>query len=119
MIEIASKWHPALADGLTEGRSCFYVGETGKPVSFQFQDHLTGRTRDGPGKNISGVVFRRMRKLQGGVILERGVDATLRFDLIDVIEPVADRDQAEALESRVIDELRTEGHCVYPEGAGS
>ncbi len=119
IIEIAPRWHSEVAEGLPAGRSCFYVGETGKAVPLRFQDHLTGKTLGSRGTNSSGAVFRRMRRLRGGAMLERGADATLRFDLMDGLETAADRDRAETVEAQTIDRLRADGHCVYPKGPGA
>jgi hypothetical protein len=118
VIEICPKWYGLVAEGLPEGRRCLYVGETGKPVAARFRDHLTGRTDRDDDRDLSGRVFRRMRSDQSGGSLRRGVDASLRFDLFDRIEPVSDQEAASVLEAGVIDELRRQGHCVYPEGAG-
>ena len=118
VIEIAAKWHGEVAPGLPRARSCFYVGETRKPPSRRFQDHLEGRSQRDRRRNLSGAVFKVMRKRQSGALLERGSDARLRFGLMAGLDPVPDVERAEALEALTIDRLRAEGHCVYPEGPG-
>lgn len=119
MIEILPRWYDVGAPGLPAGRRCYYVGETGKELTERYREHRTGEVLHGRRSKSPAQVFARMRKAQGGHALRRRVDVVLRRTMSDRYLPVATQEEAEALESQVVDELRVAGHAVYPKRVGS
>ncbi len=119
IIEISDKWHDLVAPGLPVGRRCYYVGETGKDVGERFKEHKTGRSKPGRREKRRAKVFARMDRENGGETLLKNEDVVLRRGMMKDYEPQPDKSGAEALEGSVVDELREQGHCVYPRGAGT
>lgn len=124
IIEIMPKWYELVAPELPDGRRCYYVGETAKELGERYREHLTGKSLAGR-KPKRTQVFTRMRKEQGGGSLKKKVDLKLRRTMSDAYRPVRSKKaktlnrKAKELESRVIDELRRQGHAVYPKGKES
>lgn len=118
IIEIASKWYPVVAPNIAAGARCFYVGETGRDVAERFKEHRLGAIPSRKKKRAARV-FARIRVANEEQPLKRGEDVTLRRRMFDDLDPVATHEEADALEAQVIDDLRSEGHVVYPERFGS
>lgn len=121
VIEITPKWYSLVAEGLPTGKRCYYVGQTSKTLTQRYREHRTGRPSEPKEKgfNPSGRVFRKMRRNQGGSTLRRNDDTILRRSMTQQYEPVATEDEAKALENSLNDELREQGHTVYPKNDGS
>lgn len=119
VIEITSKWYPLVAPGLKPGRRCYYVGETGKDIDERLREHLTGEALHGRRPKSPTRVFGLMRRDQENKPLVKNKDVYLRRTISDPYGVVTGLDAATELEARIIDELRNEGHAVYPEGFGS
>lgn len=119
IIEIMPKWYDLVAPGLPSGKRCFYVGETGKDVSERFREHRTGGVKHGRRKKARARVFSRMANSNEGQALKKKEDLKLRRERMRSLPKQPDRESAEALEAATIDQLRREGHCVYPKGVGT
>jgi hypothetical protein len=119
IIEIMPKWYELIAPGLPDEKCCYYVGETGRDVGERFKEHKTGRARPGRREKRRAKVFAKMDRENGGETLLKSEDVILRRGMMKAYEPQPDKSQAEALEASVVDELREEGHCVYPRGVGT
>lgn len=124
VIEIMPRWHPLTAPGIQLGKQCFYVGETSKPRAERLREHRTGtvkferRARHGsPREDLSGKIFRRLRKAKGGHALENKRDVVLRRTLTADIPEELTRAEAEAVEQALVYTLRAEMHAVYPEAS--
>jgi len=124
VIEIMPQWYDLVAPGLPSGKKCFYVGETGKDLGERFREHRTGKSLAGK-KQKRTRVFTRMRKSKGEQDLKNKVDLKLRRRMSEQHRPVRSakarvlKAKADALEKLVIDELRLQGHAVYPKGPGT
>jgi hypothetical protein len=118
IIEIMPRWHSLVAPGLSDGKKCFYVGETSVAVAQRFKEHKTGRTTKERAIMKSGAVFRRIRNQSGGESLRRRRDVVLRASLTRKYPSQPDGEASRALEWEVVDELRGQGHCVYPPKVG-
>ena len=119
VIEIRDPWIDVVARGVpTNGRRCFYVGETAKPIAERVAEHLAGSVR------VAGC-FKAARRAKAGspnwqgTPRIRGTDVWLRTKLFNKLPGVADSALSEAQEGRVADELRRAGHIVFPKHAGS
>ena len=119
MIEILPVWHEVVAPGLEPGKSCFYVGETGKRIRERFREHRTGKADEGKRLKPPVKVFRKIFAANGGTELRDGRDVLLRHDINRNYRPVKTKADADALEAAVITELRKEGHVVYPKSRGA
>ena len=117
IIEIMSRWHSLVAPGLTEGKKCFYVGETKISVADRYREHRTGRVPAGRSMIKPAKVFNRLRK-ETGKSLRRKRDVRLRRSRMSEYRPQPNSEAAKALEWEVVDELRSQGHCVHPKGVG-
>ena len=118
IIEVAAKWIPDVAPQASPGQRCFYVGETGKSLSERFAEHRTGRVKPGRRQRRKKVwLTDKLRELKGGA-LDRS-DVSLRRTMSDRYPEVATRTESEHLESRVIDDLRRDGHIVFPRKGGT
>ena len=118
VIEIMAQWYPLVAEGLPNGKRCFYVGQTSKDIGERFGEHRTGKPSGRGGFDRSGRVFRKMRNAQRDAPLLRNVDLKLRRTLTSRYEPLETQDVAIELENRLTDELRAQGHAVYPKNNG-
>ncbi len=119
IIEIMEKWHDLVAPGLPDNKRCYYVGETGKDVSERFYEHKSDRTKPGRRPKRRARVFDKIGKENGGRTLRKNIDVVLRRGMMQAYDPQPDVHLAEALEASVVDELRRQGHCVYPRGVGT
>ncbi len=119
VIEIMPKWHREVAPNLPSGRRCFYVGQTGRSVKERFREHLTGETKAGRRPKRPARVFAKLQRANSGERLRNREDISLRRTIMARYEPQPDVPSAEKLEEQVVDDLRREGHCVYPKGLGT
>jgi hypothetical protein len=117
IIEIMPRWHNLVAPGLSDGKKCFYVGETSILVAERYSEHRTGRVPARRSMVKPGKVFNRLRK-ETGKSLRRKRDVRLRRSLMREYRSQLDGEAAKALEWEVVDELRSQGHCVHPKGVG-
>jgi len=117
IIEIMPKWHSLVAPDLPEGKRCFYVGETGKPIKERYWEHRTGNVKPGR-RSKRTAVFTKMRNSQDGEPLLPKIDVKLRRRMSEAFPSVETQDDSEALEAVVIDGLRRDGHAVHPKGPG-
>lgn len=114
IVEIASRWHDLVAPGLPDGKRCFYVGETGRTVEERYREHRTGTVLSGRKAKRSAGVFAKLLAENNGEPLQRKRDVDLRRTLMARYQPQPTSDESQELERQVIDDLRSEGHCVYP-----
>ena len=119
VIEIMPLWHELVAPDLPEGKRCFYVGQTSHDVSVRYREHLTGTSAGGRKPKTTVRALKPIFKAKGSVPLQRNHDVTLRRTMMADYPQLTELSEAEALESKVVDDLRALGHCVYPKKLGS
>lgn len=122
VVEIMPKWHEMVAPELPPGKSCFYVGETGKDdPRKRFQEHLTGESLPGERTKKPVRPIGRLLEANEGRPLIEGEDLTLRIDLAERFnkQPWLGKDAAQRAERRAVISLRRGGHAVYPKKLGS
>jgi hypothetical protein len=123
---------PGLAPNLKAGKSCFYVGETGKTPEERFHQHLRGMAsyaRELEAYEAFSVAnpdaksrrplrlaeaLQKLSKQRDGEDLVDGVDIVLRYDLFSDRHPRKGRPSAIKGEAKRIDSLRRQGHVTYP-----
>ena len=118
IIEIMPRWHYLVAPDLPPGKRCFYVGQTSHNVSERYREHLTGKSKPGRRKKATVRALKPIFKSKDGEPLERKVDVTLRRNMMAAYPTTTDQEEANDLEAKAVEDLRLEGHCVYPEGLG-
>lgn len=124
VIEVMPQWHHLVAPNLPDGKTCFYVGETGRDIRERFREHLTGETKPGRKKKASVQPFKNMLARNGQVPLRRNQDMKLREQMTGDRGSVRRRkpgklaEAAKNLERDFVLELRREGHAVYPKRVG-
>lgn len=116
IIEVQPKWHPLVAPNLTRGKSCFYVGETGRPIEERYQQHLQGVNSHARSSSSVRSVdpFKRISKQMKGADLVDGVDIVLRSELTAQYQSRTSEAASELAEAALIDRLRRRGHIAYP-----
>lgn len=116
IIEIQPKWHPLVAPNLTRGKSCFYVGETGKKIEERYAQHLQGVSSHARSSSVVGAAdpFKSISKQMQGADLVDGVDILLRPELTARYRPRPDVESSELAEAALIDRLRRRGNVAYP-----
>jgi len=118
IIEIMPRWHHLVAPDLPPGKRCFYVGQTSHDVAERYREHLTGKSKPGRRKKATVRALKPIFKAKGGAPLQRNVDVTLRRTMMAAYPTTTDQDEANDLEAKAVEDLRLEGHCVYPVGLG-
>jgi hypothetical protein len=116
IIEIQPKWHPLVAPNLAAGKSCFYVGETGKKIEKRYEQHLQGISSHAKSSSIVTSVdpFKSISKQMQGSDLVDGVDIVLLPELTADYRPRTSKASSERAEAVLIDCLRRAGNVTYP-----
>lgn len=109
---------PKLRSFIQPGQRCFYVGETGKPVKDRIAEHRTGEPHGAGAKKVKKCVLSdSLRRLVGRRLTAE--ELAYRRKVSNRYPPVESRDAVLELERQAIDDLRAEGHIVYPESGGT
>jgi hypothetical protein len=117
IIEVMPRWYPTVAPNVRPGKCCFYVGQTGKDVAERYREHRRGPRWDRrPKRPVE--VFRKIRAAKGGADLVNKDDLKLRRTMFEPYPVLSTQAEAEKREAEIVDQLRLEGHVVYPRGLG-
>jgi hypothetical protein len=103
---------------IQSGQRCFYVGETGKPVRDRIAEHRTGKPHGAGAKKVKKCQLSDgLRRLVGRPLTAE--ELAYRKKASSRYPAVATRDEVLGLEKQAVDDLRAQGHIVYPEGGGT